>query len=130
MFYIDVLILLQDPKEEPDNVPFHISSKFKVILTQLVDHLKTTVPYGRPALMDYFTDEYEKIKIAETLVFCGDVGSYLINLTDIQAEVKGVFVDLLKVSEIITSKCTPTDVLKQAEKKLVRVFLFCSLVYT
>ena len=76
--YNNSCILIQGPsipvdedEEQPANVPFHVSPKFKAILTQLVDVLKTTIPYGRPALLDYFTDEYEKIKIAEALAFCG-----------------------------------------------------------
>ena len=83
--------------------------------------MKATVPYGRPALMNYFTEEYEKIKIAEALAFCGDIGVYLISLTDIRADVKQVFVDLLRVcGEVITSKKTAThNALKNAEKVMV-----------
>lgn len=109
------------------NVPFHISPKFKSILTRLVDYLKTTVPYGRPALLDYFTDEYEKIKIAEALAFCGDIGCYLIGLTDLQDDIRSIFIDLLKVSGKVVNRTvvddppTPSE-LREAERLLVRIF--------
>ena len=106
------------------HVPFHISPKFKSILTQLVNALKTTVPYGRPALLDYFTDEYEKIKIAEALAFCGDIGCYLIGLTDLQEDIRSIFIELLQVSGKVVNRTvgyappTPSE-LRELEKMMV-----------
>lgn len=112
----------QDSEESvPLNVPFHISNKRKSILTQLVNYLKTKIPYGRPAMLDYFTEEYEKIKIAEALAFCGDTGSYLIGLTDLREDVKEIFIELLKVSGTVISKASTKTTLREAEDKLVNI---------
>lgn len=106
--------------EEVNGVPFHVSKKLKTILTQLVRDLRYKIPYGWPSLMDYFTDEYEKIKMAEALLFCGNVGSYLIQLTDIQDTVKVVFIELLRVSSLVISKSSTDALLQDCSMKLVR----------
>lgn len=107
--------------EEVNGVPFHVSKKLKSILTQLVRDLRHKIPYGWPALMDYFTDEYEKIKMAEALLFCGNVGSYLIQLTDIQDKVKVVFIELLSVSSLVINKSSTDELLQDCYMKLVVV---------
>jgi hypothetical protein len=111
-------------EDVPDHVFFHISAKYKAILTQLVNELKSKIAYGRPALLDYFTDEYEKIKIAEALAFCGDVGSYFIGLTNLRTDIKDIFIELLKLSGTVISKASTKTVLKEAEQKFVRLIFF------
>jgi hypothetical protein len=98
--------------------PWHVSKKFKKIITGLVKNLK--VAHGRPSLMDYFTDEYEKIKIAEALAFCGDIGCYLTDLTDMVADLKSVFIDLLRVCEGFISKTSTKTQLARFQRRLVR----------
>ena len=122
--FIYTLQAVVEEMDVPANVPFHISRKYKAILTQLVNSLKSTIPYGRPALLDYFTDDYEKIKIAEALAFCGDVGSYLIALTDIREDIRDVFIDLLRVSGTVVCKTATKKALRDADKKLV-----CCVIY-
>lgn len=108
------------------SVPFHVSQKFKVVLTELLATLK--VPDGRPDMKDFFTDEYEKIKLAEALAFCGDVGVYLTDQTDIQSDVKEVFIELLQVTGCFVHKVNTDSALKKLQKQLVCNFL-CVIIY-
>ena len=100
--------------------PWHVSKKLKNILNQLVRWLK--IPSGWPALLDYFTDDTKKMKLAEGLAFCGDIGCYLTDLTDLRADVKAVFVELLRVSGGFVgsrSKQQTQEELAQLQKQLV-----------
>ena len=72
------------------NAPWQVSAKLKSVLTQLQGSLK--IPNTWPMQLSYFTDDYEKIKIAEALAFCGDIGCYYTDLTDIQPDIKEVCV--------------------------------------
>ena len=102
------------------DAPWHVSTQYKTILTELLATLK--IPNSWPNLMSYFTDEYEKIKIAECLAFCGDIGSYLTNLTDIEDNLKAVFVELLKVSGGFISKTSKSADLAKLHTQMVSHF--------
>ena len=99
-------------------VPWHVSKKFKNILTKLQKSLK--IPDGWPMMLDFFSDEYERMKIAEALAFTDDMGVYLTNLTDIQPDYKELFIGMLKLSSTFVSKTPKTEAeLKDLQKNLV-----------
>ena len=101
-------------------VPWHVSDKYKRILTLFLTTVK--IPNGWPMLLNYFSDEYEKIKIAESLAFLGDIGCYFIDKMDITEEFKTVLIELIKVSAIFISKTTKPNELKVAHKKMVNIY--------
>ncbi len=104
---------------ELGKAPWHISMKYKNILTQYLKTLK--IPNSWPMMLNYFSDEYEKIKIAEALAFTGQIGSYFIDLTDIPSEeIKGVFIEMLSVCGQLMDKCSPSkSALKALHEQLV-----------
>jgi hypothetical protein len=116
---------------EMKSVPWHVSKKYKNILSKLQKSLK--IPEGWPMMLDFFSDEYERIKMAEAMAFTDDVGLYFSNLTDIEKDYKELFVELLKLSSTFVSKTpkTPTAV-KNLQKQLVYVqllFFYVSLLF-
>ena len=103
---------------EMNNVPWHVSKKYKNILTKLQKSLK--IPEGWPMMLDFFSDDYERVKIAEALAFTDDMGVYLTNLTDIRSDYKELFVELLKLSSTFVSKTPKTaTALKDLQKQVV-----------
>ena len=78
------------------------------------------IPDGWPMMLDFFSDEYERMKIAEALAFTDDMGVYLTNLTDIQPDYKELFIGMLKLSSTFVSKTPKTEAeLKDLQKNLV-----------
>lgn len=84
--------------------PWHISTQRKQILTSLIDSGLFKGCDGWPKTISYFSDEYEKIKIAESMAFCGDRGKYFMGLTDIDDQFKLDFMELLKVADGLLAK--------------------------
>ena len=76
---------------------WRISAQFIMILSTLLASNQLKISAAWPRLLNYFTDEYEKIKLAEAMAFCGDRGCYFIGLTDIDPAVKQLFMELLRV---------------------------------
>jgi len=103
-------------------VPWHVSDKYKRILTLFLATVK--IPNGWPMLLNYFSDEYEKIKIAESLAFLGDIGCYFVDKMDITEEFKTVLIELIKVSAIFISKTTKPQHLKHAHEKMVNIYIY------
>ncbi len=99
--------------------PWQVSNKFKTILTLYQSTLK--IPNTWPLMLDYFSDEFQKIKIGEALAYCGSIGCYFTDLTDIPSdEVKQIFVDMLQVCGKLIDKCSPSPAaLKEAHDQLV-----------
>ena len=113
---------------EMNNVPWHVSKKYKNILTKLQKSLK--IPEGWPMMLDFFSDDYERVKIAEALAFTDDMGVYLTNLTDIRSDYKELFVELLKLSSTFVSKTPKTaTALKDLQKKLVCTRYYSSMYH-
>ena len=107
---------------EMKNVPWHVSKKFKVIITKLQKSLK--IPDGWPMMLDFFSDDYERIKIAEAMAFTDDMGVYFTNLTDIRSDYKELFIELLKLSSTFVSKTPKTA----AELKDLQKHLVCTVI--
>jgi len=53
------------------------------------------LPTGWPGLIRVFSKDFEKLKLAELLAFCGDRGKYLVGLTDVDPVLKALFIQLL-----------------------------------
>jgi hypothetical protein len=125
----------EEEKEELDSsddeyeggAPWHISKKFKEILGLLIKTLK--VPYSWPFLINFFSDAYIKIKIAEALSFLGDVGCYLVGLTDIPSDVKEVLITLIRVTGGFLKKRNKPTELKLLQKQLVCTHDFVCSTY-
>ena len=55
----------------------------------------TVLPTGCPGLIRVFSSDFEKLKLAELLPFCGDRGKYLVEFLDVNPILKHVFIHLL-----------------------------------
>ena len=98
-----------------------MSDKRKAILSTLVTSRVLKVPEAWPRILNYFNEDYEKIKLAESMAFCGDRGAYFIGLTDIAPALQKNFIELLKVAGgFIAKSSTPAD-LKRMNDRLVVV---------
>ena len=86
--------------------PWRISARYITILCLLMASKTLKVADAWPRLLNYFSDDYEKIKLAESMAFCGDRGCYFIGLTDIQPTVKTLFLELLRVAGGFLKKTT------------------------
>jgi len=110
-----------DDEENDYGAPWHVSKKYKNILGQLLLTLK--VPEDWPMLLNYFCDDYEKIKLAQGLAFLGDIGCYMIGLTDLPSDVKELFIELFRVTGRFLHKDATAEAgekLKALQKDLVR----------
>ena len=87
-----------------------VSQRTRTILSQLIKSHKLKVPNSWPKTLDYFSEDYEKIKLAEAMSFCGDRGCYFLGLTDITPDLKELMVELLRVvSSFIKKKTSRTE---------------------
>ena len=101
------------------NAPWHCSAK---LLKQINDYIATLkIPSGWPQLSKYFSEEYERIKLAEALAFAGDRGAYFIGLTDIDEGLKKDFIDLVTVAGQFVDKAMKKADLNRLHDKLVKV---------
>jgi hypothetical protein len=110
-----------DEEENYVGASWHISKKYKNILGQLLFTLK--VPEDWPMLLNYFCDDYEKIKLAQGLAFLGDIGCYMIGLTDLPLDVKELFIGLFRVTGRFLHKDATAVAgakLKALQKEMVR----------
>jgi len=89
------------------DAPWRISARFIAILCSLMSSTTLKVADAWPRLLNYFSDDYEKIKLAESMAFCGDRGCYFVGLTDIQPKVKKLFLELLRVAGGFLKKTIP-----------------------
>jgi hypothetical protein len=79
------------------------------------------LPVGWPDLIRVFSKDYEKLKLAELLAFCGDRGVYLVGLTDIADDHKKLFIDLLSlIGEYIRVVSTKRQA-REVHNKLIDV---------
>jgi hypothetical protein len=85
---------------------WHISNKIKTVLTRLIEANVLKVPEGWPATTSYFSEDYEKIKLAESMAFCGDRGVYYLGLADIEPSIRDDFIELVTVAGYFISKTT------------------------
>ena len=83
-----------------------ISQRIRTILSQVIKSHKLKVPDSWPKTLDYFSEDYEKIKLAEAMSFCGDRGAYFLGLTDIHPDIKELMVELLRVVSSFIKKRT------------------------
>lgn len=90
----------------PKDAPWIVSDRTRTILSELIDSNKLKVPSDWPKILNYFNDDYEKIKLAESMAFCGDRGRYFLGLTDIEPDIKKLFIELLDVACGFISKAT------------------------
>ena len=84
--------------------PWHASKQVKNILTVLIRDGKFKTASAWPAVMPYFGEGHNKIKIAESLAFCGDRGAYFLSHLDIEPTLREHFVELLVVSGELLAK--------------------------
>ena len=50
--------------------PWIVGDRMRAILSQLLRSNKLRIPYGWPKLLDYFSDDYQKIKIGACVCVC------------------------------------------------------------
>jgi hypothetical protein len=110
---------LTSEDEYEGGAPWHVSEKFKNILGALISYLQNLIPNGWPAMSNFFSDEYQKLKIAEGLLFMGDVGCYLLGLTDLPSDVKKVFIDVVRISGKFLLKQNQPGQLRKLQKEMV-----------
>lgn len=85
---------------------WRINSRLLVILSTLMESGQLKIPEAWPKLLNYFSEEYEKIKLAESMAFCGDRGCYFVGLTNLPADVKDLFCEVLRVAGGFIKKST------------------------
>ena len=98
-----------------------LSAKRKLILDALIESRQLKVPEAWPRILNYFNEDYEKIKLAESMAFCGDRGAYFIGLTDIAPALQKNFIELLKVAGGFIAKTSKPADLNRLNDRLVVV---------
>lgn len=85
-----------------DDAPWLASTSVLKLVGTLIESGMLKVPYGWPAMLNYFHEAHKKgvskMKLAEALAFCGDRGVFLLSLLDIPPEVKDLLLEVLNVS--------------------------------
>jgi hypothetical protein len=96
-----------------NQAPWIVGARRRTILSQLMKSNKLQIPFGWPKLLDYFSEDYQKLKIAESMAFCGDIGSYMLGQTDICDEIKELLLELLNVAGGFIKKASTQSELKR-----------------
>ena len=100
---------------------WHLSKKCKAVMTALIASQRLKVPNSWPPTSAYFSEDYEKIKIAESMAFCGDRGAYFLSLTDIQPAVRDEFIELLHIAGSFVNKTMTPAEQRELQRRLVQV---------
>ena len=112
---------LRDVKE----APWLASRSLLKLVGTLIESGKLRVPYGWPAMLNYFHESHKKgvskMKLAEALAFCGDLGVYLLSLLDMEPAVKELLQEVIKVSCGLIKKAHVPDERKKLESRLALV---------
>jgi hypothetical protein len=98
-----------------------ISERRREILCSLIENRLFLVPESWPKIINYFNDDYDKIKLAESMAFCGDRGAYFLGLTDVTEYLKLLFIELLQVAGGFMKKTTRPTELQSLQERLTVV---------
>jgi hypothetical protein len=74
-----------------------------------------------PPVLNIFCHE-QRLKIADSLAFCGDRGAYFIGLLDIELKYKVAFLQVIRALNVFLLKSGPFKDILQASADLVFVF--------
>jgi hypothetical protein len=107
--------------KKPKDAGWIISAKRKAILDNLIARHELKVPEAWPRIINYFNEDFIKIKLAESMAFCGDRGAYFIGLTDVAPALRNNFIELLKVTGGFIAKTSAKANLKKLNNRLLVV---------